>query len=157
IEIPHRRSRRVPVRVAVKIDAGSQVFEGETENLSCGGAMVRLDRELKTGAEIFIELTDPRTSRVIPLEARVVWAQAGPRAVGLAFHPPSGDARQALDALVLWEVVPNDEGLLRVYLEGEFIEPTDFSGLRQRLSGTVDFDAAGIRYINSHGARRWIT
>src|SRR5262249_1251566 len=108
-------------------------------------------------AEIFIELTDPRTSRVIPLEARVVWAQAGSRAVGLAFHPPSGDARQALDALVLWEVVPNDEGLLRVYLEGEFIEPTHFSGLRQRLSGTGDFDAAGIRYINSHGARRWIT
>jgi len=157
IEIPHRRARRLPLHVAVKIDAGEQVLDGKTENLSCGGAMVRLERDLGMGAEVFVELTDPRTSRVIPLEARVVWAQPGSHAVGLAFHPPSGEARQALDALVLWEVVPNDEGVLRVYLEGDFTEHTDFTGLRARLSGTVDFDAAGVRYINSHGVRRWIT
>src|SRR5262249_55440051 len=150
-----RRSRRLPLHVSVKVDAGSQVLAGQTENLSFGGALVRLDRDLGTGTEVFVELTDPRTSRVIPLEARVVWAQPGSRVAGLAFHPPSGEARQALDALVLWEVVPNDEGVLRVYLEGDFIEPTDFTGLRQRLSGTVDFDAAGVRYINSHGVRRW--
>jgi CheY-like chemotaxis protein len=156
IGVPHRRSRRVPLRVSVKVDASGQTATGETENLSCGGAMVKLDHDLPTGAEVDVELTDPRTGQAIPLEARVIWAKPGAHTAGFAFHPPVKQARQALDALVLWEVVPDDEGVVRVFLEGDFAEATDFAGLRERLQSRVDFDAAGIRYINSHGVRHWV-
>ena len=60
-----------------------------------------------------------------------------------------------LENLVLWEVASED-GLQRVYLEGDFSETTDFTSLTRRLRGVVEFDAAGVRYINSSGAHRWI-
>ena len=36
------------------------------------------------------------------------------------------------------------DGLLRVYLAGDFTESTEFGGLARRLQGRVDFDAGGV-------------
>jgi hypothetical protein len=96
-----------------------------------------------------------RGGKVTEVDARVVWRQEDGRGVGLEFRNVSPQLREQLEALMLWDVAL-EEGQLRVYLDGDFIETTDFAGLDRQLAGMVDFDASGVRYINSHGSRRWV-
>ena len=154
--VPRRRSRRVAVELMARLDGGTNVWTGKVDNLSLTGAKVRLDESLSGVDQVRVRLVPPREEKPTVVDARVVWVREEGRAVGLEFRNVSSEANIELENLVLWEVVKEDD-LLRVYLEGDFTEMTDFSTLGRRLSGPVDFDAAGIRYINSGGAHRWIS
>jgi CheY-like chemotaxis protein len=155
LNVPRRQSRRVIVELMARLDGGPVTWDGKVENLSLHGAKVRLERPLGETAEVRIRLNPPGADRAAILEARVVWAREGRRLVGLEFRGVSPAALEFLENLVLWEVAVED-GVQRAFLDGDFSENTDFSSLTRRLSGVVDFDAAGVRYINSSGAHRWI-
>jgi hypothetical protein len=131
------------------------VWAGKIDNLSLTGAKVRLEEPLQGVDQVRVRLVPPHEERPTVVDARVVWIRDEGRLVGLEFRGVSAEATIDLENLVLWEVVREDD-LLRVYLEGDFTEMTDFSTLGRRLSGPVEFDAAGVRYVNSGGAHRWI-
>jgi len=108
------------------------------------------------GAQVTVRvrLAREESGRGVLAEAKVVWRQAGGRVLGIEFCTLTPEARKHLEELLLWDVTYED-GLIRVYLEGEFVEHTDFSRLIPLLKGRVDFDAARVLYINSSGCRRW--
>jgi CheY-like chemotaxis protein len=152
--MPRRRARRVGVELMARVDFGTQLWEGVVENLSLTGAKVHLEEPLGNVDAVRVRLAPARDGRGVVIEARVAWRQEAGRVVGLEFTTPSPEARRQLEAFVLWEVVDED-GMPRVYLEGDFVESTDFSRLRAQLERRVDFDSAGVRYINSQGSRKW--
>jgi CheY-like chemotaxis protein len=152
--LPRRRGRRVTVELLARVDLGTRSWEGFVENLSATGAKVQLLEQLPAIPFVHVWLRRQRGGDVTELDARVVWRQADGRGVGLEFRDVDPAVRARLEAQMLWDVAL-EGGQLRVYLEGDFVETTDFSGLDRQLAGTVDFDASGVRYINSHGAEAW--
>jgi hypothetical protein len=130
------------------------VFEGQVENLSLTGAKVRLTEALAEVDSVRVRLTRERDGAPVLADARVVWRRDDGREVGLEFRDLAGEARRHIEALVLWDVV-EEEGRQRIFLEGDFNESATFAGLAERVGPSVDFDAAGVRYINSHGSRLW--
>ncbi|MBI5482716.1 MAG: PilZ domain-containing protein [Deltaproteobacteria bacterium] len=154
LEVPRRRRRRVAVELLARLDAGPRVFEGQVQNLSLTGAKVRLTEALAEVDSVRVRLTRERDGAAVLADARVVWRRDDSREVGLEFGHLSEEARRHIEALVLWDVVEED-GRQRVFLEGDFNESATFGGLAARLGDQVDFDAAGVRYINSHGSRLW--
>ncbi|MBI5479303.1 MAG: PilZ domain-containing protein, partial [Deltaproteobacteria bacterium] len=155
LELPRRRHHRVPVELLAWVEAGARVFQGQTENLSLNGAKVRLDTPLGSVDSVRVRLRREQHEPGIAVDARVVWQREGGRELGLTFIDQTAETRRQLEALVLWDLV-EEEGLVRVHLEGDFVETTDLQPLARRLGPRVDFDAAGVRHVNSHGARRWI-
>ena len=154
--VPRRRSRRVSVELKARVEGGTEVREGVVDNLSLHGMKVKLDRPLASVDAVRVRLTPAGEGRAFVLDARVVWRGGDGALIGLEFRDLTPAAREQLETIVLWEVAEED-GLLRVYLAGDFNETTDFSPLARRLSGRVDFDAASVRYINSGGSHRWIS
>ncbi|MBI5482078.1 MAG: PilZ domain-containing protein [Deltaproteobacteria bacterium] len=153
--VPRRRSRRVTVQLLARVEGGTEVRQGLVDNLSLHGLKVKLDGPLAPVESVRVRLTPPGAGRAAVLDARVVWRGDDGSLVGLEFRDLTPDARAQLESMAQWEVVAEDD-LLRVYLDGDFNESTDFSALWRRLSGRVDFDAAGVRYINSGGSHRFI-
>ena len=152
--MPRRRARRVSVELMARVDFGTQLWEGVVENLSLTGAKVHLEEPLGNVEAVRVRFAPDREGRGVVLESRVAWRQNDGRVVGVEFTSASPEARRQLEAFVLWDVVDED-GMPRVYLEGDFVESTDFSRLRSQLEKQVDFDSAGVRYINSQGSRKW--
>ncbi|HEY3357351.1 MAG TPA: PilZ domain-containing protein [Polyangia bacterium] len=152
--VPRRRHRRVNVELMARLDSGTRVWEGQVDNLSLTGAKVLLNEPLGEAETVRVRLTQEQDGRGLVIEARVVRRLEGGRAIGLQFTTLTPEARRALEALVLWDVVEED-GVPRVYLEGDFVESTDFERLGHQLAQRVEFDAAGVRYINSQGSRLW--
>jgi CheY-like chemotaxis protein len=152
--VPRRRSRRVAVELMARLDAGLRMWEGHVENLSRHGAKVQLYEPVGPQETVRVRLARESGGRGAVAEARVVWRQAGGRVLGLEFCTVTPEARRTLDSLMLWDVA-HEEGVTRVYLEGEFVENSDFSRLASQLDGRVDFDASRIQYVNSHGSRLW--
>jgi CheY-like chemotaxis protein len=152
--VPRRRSRRVAVELMARLDAGLRMWEGHVENLSRHGAKVQLYEPVGPQETVRVRLARESGGRGAVAEARVVWRQAGGRVLGLEFCTVTPEARRQLDSLMLWDVA-HEEGVTRVYLEGEFVENTDFARLGKLLEGRVDFDAARVQYVNSQGSRLW--
>jgi CheY-like chemotaxis protein len=152
--VPRRRTRRVAVELLVRLDAGPQVIEGRVENLSLSGAKVHLQQPLPLLGAVRVRLARDGGGAAAIMDARVVWRRDDGREAGLEFSCVGAEARRYLETLVLWDVSEED-GLTRVYLDGDIVETTDFLALPDRLAGTVDFDAGGVRYINSQGTRLW--
>lgn len=153
--LPRRQGRRVTVELLARVEEGTRTWEGFVENLSATGAKVQLLEPLPALPFVRAWMRRQRGGRVTEIDSRVVWRQEDGRGVGLEFRNVSPQLREQLEALMLWDVALEDNQL-RVYLDGDFIETTDFVGLDRQLAGTVDFDASGVRYINSHGSRRWV-
>jgi CheY-like chemotaxis protein len=153
--LPRRQGRRVAVELVARVAEGTRTWEGFVENLSPTGAKIQLLEPLPAISFVRAWVRRQRGGRVTEVDARVVWRQEDGRSVGLEFRNLSFEMRQQIEALMLWDVVL-EEGQLRVYLDGDFIETTDFSGLDRQLAGSVDFDTSGVRYINSHGSRLWV-
>jgi len=154
LSLPRRRTRRVAVELLVRLDAGPQVIEGRVENLSLTGAKVQLQHPLPLLGAVRVRLAREGGGAAAIVDARVVWRRDDGREAGLEFSGVGAEARHFLETLVLWDVSEED-GLTRVYLDGDIVETTDFSALPGRLAGPVDFDAGGVRYINSQGTRLW--
>jgi CheY-like chemotaxis protein len=154
LKVPRRSSRRVNVELMARLDGGARLWTGRIENVSLTGAKVSLQDPLGPVPTVKVRVEGPTPDRGFVAEARVVWRSDDGRTVGLEFQQLPPEGRQRLESVVLFEVV--DEGdLQRVYLEGDFTEGTSFDGLASRLTGRAEFDAAGVRYINSQGSRRW--
>lgn len=155
LEVPRRRRRRVAVELLARLDSGPSVFEGAIDNLSLTGCKVRLQKPLANVSRVRLRLVREGEKDPLLAEARIVWRRDDDKEVGLEFLSLSEEARRRIEALVLWDIVTEDDKQ-RVFLEGDFTETTSFSGLASRLQDAVDFDAAGVRYINSHGSRIWM-
>ncbi|MCU0293359.1 MAG: PilZ domain-containing protein [Thermoanaerobaculaceae bacterium] len=155
LSLPRRHGRRVTVELLARVEEGTRTWEGFIENLSTTGAKVQLLEQLPSLPFVRAWMRRQRGGRVTEVDARVVWRQDDGRGVGLEFRNVSLEVREQIEALMLWDVALED-GQLRVYLDGDFIETTDFAGLDRQLAGSVDFDASGVRYINSHGSRLWV-
>jgi len=153
--MPRRQGRRVTVELLARIGQGTRTWEGFVEDLSVTGAKVHLLEPLPSINYVRAWLRRQRGGKVTEVDARVVWRQQEGRTVGLEFRNVTPQVRDDIESLMLWDIAV-EEGILRVYLEGDFIETTDFGGLERHLAGTVDFDTAGVRYINSHGSRLWV-
>jgi len=153
--LPRRQGRRVTVELLARVEEGTRTWEGFVENLSVTGAKVQLLESLPAIQFVRAWMRRQRGGRVTEVDARVVWRQEDGRGVGLEFRNVGPEVREQIEALMLWDVALED-GQLRVYLDGDFIETTDFVGLDRQLAGAVDFDASGVRYINSHGSRLWV-
>ena len=152
--LPHRRSPRLRVELVAWLRSGIQMWAGRVEDLSMHGVRVHLERPLAPVDSVRVRLVPPREVSDMMLEARVVWRGSGDHVAGLEFMSLTHEQRNWLEAVVRWEVVEED-GILRVYLQGAFNEWTDFSGLERLAAPRLDFDAAGVRHVNSHGARLW--
>lgn len=62
---------------------------------------------------------------------------------------------QAEPTALTWRIEERP-GLMTVVFFGEIDENVDFSELRRRLRGPVDFQLAEVRRINSCGVREWV-
>ncbi len=154
LRLPRRQSRRVDIELLARLESGPRVWQAQLQDLSLSGARMVLEEPLGDASEVRVRLTTEQRDPVV-LTARVVWRQKDGLAAGLKFTDLSASARRQLESLVQWDVAFED-GLQRVYLEGDFGQATDFTALVPHLQGRVDFDAAGVRYINSVGAHLWI-
>ena len=88
--IENRRHPRAKVKWPVVIQTPNGLVDGTTENLSLGGAFVRLSDQLASGRELPAVL-DVK-GRFIPCSAQVVWAdepilsdQGKPLGIGVRF------------------------------------------------------------------------
>jgi CheY-like chemotaxis protein len=156
LDVPRRRRRRVTVELLARVDSGPHVFEGQVVNLSLTGAMIRLNKALASVDSVRVRLSREPAGQPVITDARVVWRRDDSREVGVEFQNLSEEARVHIEALVMWDLV-EEEGHQRVYLEGDLTETVSLAGLAERLGPEVDFDAGGVRYINSHGSRLWCT
>jgi CheY-like chemotaxis protein len=155
LNLPRRHGRRVTVELLARVEGGTRTWEGFVENLSATGAKIQLLEPLPGIELVRAWMRRQRGGRVTEVDARVVWRHEDARGVGLEFRNVTSEVREQLEALMLWDVALED-GVLRVYLDGDLVETTDFGGLDRQLAGKVDFDAAGVRYVNSHGSRLWV-
>lgn len=62
---------------------------------------------------------------------------------------------QAESPALTWRI-EEGPGVMTVHFFGEIDENVDFSELRRRLKGAVDFQLAEVRRINSCGVREWV-
>ena len=154
LKVPRRLSRRVNAELMARLDGGTRMWTGRVENVSLTGAKVALQDPFGPVQTVRARIEGSGPGQTVVADARVVWRSDDGRQLGLEFQELGGEARQKLASLVLFEIV-EEEDLLRVFLDGDFVESTSFEGLSLRLRGRVEFDAAGVRYINSQGSRRW--
>jgi CheY-like chemotaxis protein len=154
MKVPRRGSRRVNAELMARLDGGTRMWTGRIENVSVTGAKVVLQDPLGPVQAVRARIEGSGPNQTIVADARVVWRSDDGRTLGLEFQELPIESRHKLEAIVLFEVVEEGD-VLRVFLDGDFVETTSFAGLETRLRGHVEFDAAGVRYINSQGSRKW--
>jgi CheY-like chemotaxis protein len=162
VGLPHRTNRRARVELALELEVqpGARALEGRVLDLSLTGARVALRRSPGANANVRVHLEGGvESARTGAVHGRVVWelpADAGEGAiVGIQFVDLTTEARRWLAELCQWEIAAGDDGRLLVTLLGDLTEVSDLRGLARRLEGTVEFDLAGLRYLNSAGVRLW--
>jgi CheY-like chemotaxis protein len=157
LNLPHRQDRRIQVQVRIEINAGAQVIAGRVENISSTGAKVILEAPVVGAKEVRLRLFRTDDERAAVVRGRIVWQrpdEAGGLAMGVEFFDLLPEMQRMLADLALWDL-HETEGGLQVVLHGDFTEVTDFDPLRGRLSGKIEFDLSGVRYMNSSGVRNW--
>ncbi|HEY3357376.1 MAG TPA: PilZ domain-containing protein [Polyangia bacterium] len=157
LNLPHRQDRRIQVQVRIEINAGAQVIAGRVENISSTGAKVILEAPVVGAKEVRLRLFRTDDERAAVVRGRVVWQrpdESGGLALGVEFFDLLPEMQRMLADLALWDIV-DTEGGAQVILHGDFTEITDFDPLRSHLTGRVEFDLSGVRYMNSSGVRNW--
>ena len=72
MKVDNRRHSRARVKWPVAIQAPTDLVDGTTENLSLGGAFIRLSKQLNPSAEMPLVLN--AKGRFIPCAAQIVWS-----------------------------------------------------------------------------------
>ena len=96
-----RSERREAITLVVEYDGAEDMLVDYTENLSSGGTFVNTTREFAPDTRIRLMLSFPGLLQPLGIDGTVRWSRSGnddERGVGIEFD--SGDARDALDALV---------------------------------------------------------
>ena len=172
LRLPQRLGRRISIELFADIEglgpagapaASAAALVGRVVNISPTGARVVLDRALDKpqGAleRVRLTLSRPLEGREVQIEGRVVWRGeskgADPLSFGVEFQNLDEPTRRALGALSLWEVVALPDRT-QVVFQGDLTEVAEFEDLAARLSGLVEFDLGGVRYLNSAGVRKWV-
>jgi CheY-like chemotaxis protein len=171
LRLPQRLGRRISIELFADIeglgtggpDATSGALVGRVVNISPTGARVVLDKAtdkpLGSLERVRLTLSRPLEGREVQIEGRVVWRGeakgADPLSFGVEFQNLDEPSRRALAALSLWEVVALPDRT-QVVFQGDLTEVAEFEDLADRLSGLVEFDLGGVRYLNSAGVRKWV-
>jgi hypothetical protein len=79
-----RRHHRRPVQLRARVRAGLHELDAVTENLSPGGAFLRV--ALPEGADRLVATLQLPDGKRITFQARVRWRRADPPGVGVQFH-----------------------------------------------------------------------
>jgi hypothetical protein len=83
-----RKSLRVPLRCAARIEAGAPACQGHTEDVGPRGCRLVLPSRLAPGTVLRLVLWHDPGARALAISARVVWVTtAAPWRHGLAFAP----------------------------------------------------------------------
>lgn len=157
--LPLRQHRRVDVTLAVQLPGAAETVAGEVENLSLGGAGVRVRGRVTPGKGVTVRIVhDGNPWPELP--AKIAWARAagpGEQALGLSFTDVPPTVKSLLHELCLHVVTPSPEGGVVVALQGDFTEHSDFTALAARLRDEVriEFDARAVKYVSSAGVRAW--
>lgn len=171
LRLPQRLGRRISIELFADIEglgpggaaSTAAALVGRVVNISPTGARVVLDRAIDKpqGAleRVRLTLSRPLEGREVQIEGRVVWRGeakgADPLSFGVEFQNLDEPTRRALAALSLWEVVALPDRT-QVVFQGDLTEVAEFEDLAGRLSGLVEFDLGGVRYLNSAGVRKWV-
>jgi CheY-like chemotaxis protein len=159
LNLPCRSARRIQAQVRIEVNAGAQVISGKVDNISSTGAKVILEAPVVGAKEVRLRLFRTDEERAAVVRGRIVWQrpdEAGGLAVGVEFFDLLPEMQRMLADLALWDLAESDEGV-QVILHGDFTEVTDFEQLRAHVDTApeVQFDLAGVRYLNSSGVRNW--
>jgi DNA-binding response OmpR family regulator len=171
LRLPQRLGRRISIELFADIEGlgpnggtnGPNALVGRVVNISPTGARVVLDKAaekpLADLERVRLTLSRPLEGREVQIEGRVVWRDetqgSDALAFGVEFQHLDEPSRRALAALSLWEVVALPDRT-QVVFQGDLTEVAEFEDLADRLSGLVEFDLGGVRYLNSAGVRKWV-
>jgi CheY-like chemotaxis protein len=78
-----------------------------------------------------------------------------PREMEVTISPLPEERRTPLAAVARWDPRERPEGV-QIKVRGAWDEKVDFSGIARVVAAEMVFDLAGVRSINSWGARQWI-
>jgi len=158
--LPRRLRRRMAVELIAQVAAAADRWTGRVVDLNQNGARLELDRHIPRGQAVRVRIQPHEETEAVSVGAQVVWVADdgadGRWTCGVQFLEPDLLARTALMDLSLWEVVAEPDGKQLVIFQGDFREHTDFSRLLPLLAGSVAFDLAWVRYLNSAGVRHWV-
>jgi len=158
--LPRRLRRRMAVELMAEVAADAERWTGRVVDLNQDGARLELDSRVPRDQTVSVRILPQDREEAVSVLSQVVWESErdadGQWTCGVRFLTPDLDTRTALMDLSLWEVVDEPDSKQLVILQGDFREHTDFARLQARLSGTVEFDLAWVRYLNSAGVRHWV-
>jgi c-di-GMP-binding flagellar brake protein YcgR len=104
-----RKHQRFQAAVAAEVEIGAELYEGETRDLSRGGASVWMRAPLSDGMQISLTLfltedgIESPDEESLTLQAHVVWLSSekqGAVLAGLRFETPSEADAQRLENLL---------------------------------------------------------
>src|SRR5262249_15872968 len=150
---------RITVHLKVQLQNGTRMIEGRLINLSRTGAKISVSERLGTVRDLYVRLARSEHDRAAVSKARLVWerdaAEGVGYTIGLEFQEVEPPTQRIIDGLALYELSPGEDGATVVTIQGDFCESTDFSDLIRHLTeaGRIEFDLAGVRYVNSWGVR----
>jgi CheY-like chemotaxis protein len=161
--LPRRLGRRIGVSIEAEVDGSNSRHQGAVRDLGIHGARVELRNvsraELSGLRQVDLLMKRRANAHPVAVKANVVWQSPlgadGRVGLGLEFVSMPSELRRQISELAFWELVPDTDPQLVVFM-GDLTESTEFGDLAERLTGSVEFDLAGIRYINSTGVRSWV-
>jgi CheY-like chemotaxis protein len=145
-------------------DAGARgaTFGGRVLSLTLTGARVALERApdqpVAEGAAVQVRLSRKSGggSSGTLVRGRAALVPVGSGTVcDVQFESLEGPSRRPLANLALWDAVAAGDRT-QVLVHGDITENAEFDELATELSGTVEFDLSGVRYLNSAGVRHWV-
>jgi c-di-GMP-binding flagellar brake protein YcgR len=104
-----RKHQRFRAAVAAEIELDGELYEGETRDLSPGGASVLLRAPLTKGLQLLLTLfltedgIETPDEEPLALQAQVMWVSTGQQGntlAGLRFMPPSAEDAKRLTRLL---------------------------------------------------------
>ncbi len=100
LRVAPRLSVRIPIRLEVRLEGGASLVMSQTENVSLGGMLVRVQRQLPAGVEVAFQLMIPSERERITGTGRIVRAVADAdgraTAVGVRFESFRGRGESIL-------------------------------------------------------------
>lgn len=161
--LPRRLGQRISVSIEAEVEHAAGRHAGKITDLGIHGARMALegvtDKKLSRMVNVTVDLKRHEKSRPITVEGKVVWrgrvTKGGTASVGLEFPSLPNLLRRQISELAFWELVPDSDPQIVLFM-GDLTESTEFGDLLDEISGEVEFDVAGIRYINSPGLSSWV-
>jgi len=138
----------------------SVVFGGRVLALSTAGTRIALTRApdgaLPDDAAVYVLLSRRADGPRVEVRGRATLASTGAAIVcDVRFDVLDDPLRRPLTNLALWDAVAAGERT-QVVIHGDITEHAAFDELAAQLSGAVEFDLSGVRYMNSAGVRHWV-